>query len=59
MLGQAPVQIIGDAGVQGFVSAFQHIDNPVHSTPYLYAYRTLKVGLSSGQLWRLSYMAFD
>jgi hypothetical protein len=29
MLGQAPVQISGDTGVQGLISAFEHIDHPV------------------------------
>ena len=29
MLGQAPLQVRGDAGVQAFVRAFQHIDHPV------------------------------
>jgi hypothetical protein len=35
MLGQAPVEIIGDTGVQGLVSAFEHIDYPVHSAFFI------------------------
>jgi hypothetical protein len=29
MRGDVPVEIIGDAGIQAVVSAFQNIDNPV------------------------------
>ena len=35
MLGQAPVEITGDTGVQGLVSAFEHIDNPEHSAFFI------------------------
>ena len=35
MLGQAPVEISGDTGVQGLVSAFEHIDYPVHSAFFI------------------------
>ena len=31
MLGHAPVEITGNAGIESFVSAFQHIDYPLHS----------------------------
>jgi hypothetical protein len=31
MLRQTPVEILGDAGIEAAISAFQNIDDPVHS----------------------------
>jgi hypothetical protein len=40
MLGQAPLQIRGDAGIQAFVRAFQHIDHPVQRALFSSVHRT-------------------